>query len=141
MASIGLHCMEPAPHILRARLADYVRRQGCAKTLARTINCDVRTAENIRSGHWPNARHWAGIVAAFGRDVTDAVFHPDAAAARLEAEVRELEQQLAARRAALRDVAGALPGRSQAVAALENRTPAHRAAVRPSEARSVNPNP
>lgn len=138
MTSGASHCMEPAPQLLRARLADYVRRQGDAKTLARTINCDVRTAENIRSGHWPNARHWAGIVAAFGRDVTDAVFHPDAAAARLEAEVRELERTLAERRAALRDVAGSVPRVPQDAASVQNRAAGPLTGQRPPEHRTID---
>jgi len=111
------------PQILTQRLATFIRSKGDAKTLARAIPCDVRTAENMRTGrHWPTARHWAGLLSVFGQDVTEAVFHPDRAAARLEQEVLRLESELAARRAALRDVAGSLPGRSQAVATLENRT-------------------
>lgn len=105
MAQTMEQCMRTNPQILSDRLKDFVRPRADAKTLARLVGCDVRTAENIRRGHWPIARHWAGLVATFGRDLTDAVFHPSAAAARLEAEVRELEQQLADRRAALRDVA------------------------------------
>lgn len=111
------------PQVLTQRLATFVRSKGDAKTLARTIPCDVRTAENMRTGrHWPTARHWAGLLTAFGQDVTEAVFHPDRAAARLETEVIRLEQELAERRAALRDVAGFAPSPSKAVAALENRT-------------------
>lgn len=105
MAQTLEQCMRTDPQLLSERLMAFVRPRADAKTLARLVGCDVRTAENIRRGHWPIARHWAGLVATFGRDLTDAVFHPSAAAARLEAEVRELEQQLAARRAALRDVA------------------------------------
>lgn len=124
MAYGNSQIMVADPQILTRRLATFVRSKGDAKTLARTVPCDVRTAENMRTGrHWPTARHWAGLLTAFGQDITEAVFHPDQAAARLEQEVLRLEQELAARRAALRDVAGALPGRPQAVAALENRTP------------------
>lgn len=112
--------MRVDPQLLQDRLAAFVRQRGDAKTLARLIDCDVRTAENIRRGHWPNARHWLGLIAAFGADVTDAVFHPDQAAARLEAEVRELERQLEERKAALRDT-GAAPGRSQALAPVQDR--------------------
>jgi hypothetical protein len=87
------------PQILSRRLGVFVRTHADAKTLARKINCDVRTAENIRSGHhWPMARHWAGLLAAFGRDLTEAVFHPDAAAARLESEIIALERSLAEKR-------------------------------------------
>lgn len=92
--------MRRDPHILRERLARFVQPVP-AKELARRIGCDVRTAENIRRAHWPIARHWAGLIAAFGRDVTEAVFHPDAAASRLEEECAELEARLAERRAAL----------------------------------------
>lgn len=130
--------MRTDPQLLSDRLRAFVRPRADAKTLARLVGCDVRTAENIRRGHWPIARHWAGLVATFGRDLTDAVFHPSAAAARLEAEVRELEQQLADRRAALRDVEGFAPGRPEAVASVLDRTAVHRASVRPSEPRSIN---
>lgn len=106
MTSIGVHCMRDDPQLLQDRLASFVRQRADAKTLARLIQCDVRTAENIRRGHWPTARHWLGLIAAFGADVTEAVFHPDQAAARLEAEVRALEQQLEERKAALREAAG-----------------------------------
>lgn len=108
--------------LLTDRLAAFVRQRGDAKTLARLIRCDVRTAENIRKGHWPNARHWLGLLAAFGHDVTEAVFHPDQAAARLEAEVRQLERQLEERRAALRDAAGPGARRPGAVAPVLDRT-------------------
>ena len=78
------------------------QRTQSAKHLARQIGCDPRTAEGFRAGrHWPQAKHWTRIVVAFGRDVTEAVFHPDAARARLAEEVRELEAKLAERRAAL----------------------------------------
>jgi hypothetical protein len=116
MASSMEQCMRTDPQLLSERLTAFVRQRADAKTLARLIGCDVRTAENIRRGHWPIARHWAGLVATFGRDLTDAVFHPSAAAARLEAEVRELEQQLADRRAALRDVARHQGGMSEDLA-------------------------
>ncbi len=89
------------PHILSKRLAAFVKRQGSAKELSDRIGCDVRTAENIREGHWPIARHWLGLLLAFGKDLTDAVFHPDEAAARLELEVAALDQALARKRADL----------------------------------------
>lgn len=95
--------MRDDPYLLRERLARFVERVP-AKELSRQIGCDVRTAENIRRGHWPIARHWLGLVGAFGRDVTEAVFHPDAAALRLEREVAELEAELDRKRAALRVV-------------------------------------
>ena len=130
-------CMRRDPQLLATRLQAFVRPRADAKTLAKLIGCDVRTAENIRRGHWPIARHWAGIVAAFGRDVTDAVFHPDAAAARLEAEVRELERTLAERRAALRDVAGTIPRRPQDAASLQDR-PTGVTSGRPAEPRTID---
>jgi len=91
------------PQLLSRRLARFVEPMP-AKALSERIGCDVRTAENIRRGHWPIARHWAGLIAAFGRDLTEAVFHPDAAQERLAEEVAELEARLAERRAALRVV-------------------------------------
>jgi hypothetical protein len=92
------------PQTLSRRLAAYVRHVP-AKVLAEKIGCTERAAENIRRGHWPIARHWAGLVRTFGRDLTECVFHPDAAAARLAEEVAELEAKLAERRAALGVVA------------------------------------
>lgn len=103
MTVMGAQCMRGDPQTLSRRLARFVERFP-AKELSEQIGCDVRTAENIRRGHWPIARHWAGLIATFGRDLTEAVFHPDAAAARLEEEVAELEARLADRRAALRVV-------------------------------------
>lgn len=97
--------MRDDPRLLQERLARFVSAVP-AKTLAERIGCDVRTAENIRRGAWPIARHWIGLVATFGRDVVDAVFIPDAAAVRIEQEVQELEARLAHRRATLRLVAG-----------------------------------
>lgn len=112
------HCMEADPHLLPSRLRRFLAPVS-AKQLANAIPCDVRTAENIKSGHWPIARHWAGLVATFGRDVTEAVFFPDAAVERLEQEVRSLEAQLAAKKAAARALAGnqAAGARRQSVAA------------------------
>lgn len=121
MTSIGVHCMRDDPQLLQGRLASFVRQRADAKTLARMIDCDVRTAENIRRGHWPTARHWLGLIAAFGADVTEAVFHPDQAAARLEAEVRALEEQLEERKAALRETAGPGARAPQAVAPVLDR--------------------
>lgn len=91
--------MERNPHLLSERLAAYLRRRTNAKGLARQIGCDPRTAENLLAGHWPCARHWLGIVSAFGRDVTEAVFHPQDAVARLTTEVERLERELADTRA------------------------------------------
>lgn len=103
MTAMGVQSMRGDPQLLSRRLARFVEPMP-AKALSERIGCDVRTAENIRRGHWPIARHWAGLIAAFGRDVTEAVFHPDAAQERLAEEVAELEARLAERRAALRVV-------------------------------------
>lgn len=104
------------PQLLSARLGAFLRRRETAKGLARRIRCDRRTAENIMSGHWPGARHWLGILNAFGRDVTDAVFHPDDAASRLEEEVERLERQLAETRVRAAEVKSFAPGAGGSVA-------------------------
>lgn len=100
--------MQSTEHDLSKMLGGYLRqRTASAKDLARRIGCDPRSAEGYRAGrYWPQAKHWPGLIAAFGRDVTDAVFHSAEASARLAREVAELEQQLAERRAALGLVAG-----------------------------------
>ena len=121
MTSLSPHCMEVDPQVLPARLRRFLAPVP-AKHLALAVPCDLRTAENIKSGHWPIARHWAGLVRAFGRDLTEAVFHPDAAAERLEREVAELEAQLATKRAAARALAGNAPRPAQGVAQVSNRT-------------------
>ena len=114
---------------LRARLSDYLGARYTrdrAKRLARDIgDCDPRTAENILNGHWPSAKHWKGIVRAFGRDVLDAVFAPEIepVVARLEAEVSALEQQLEEKRAQARKAQGVGP-RLATVAALHEDRPA-----------------
>lgn len=100
---------------LRGRLSGFLRRQfptDGAKRLARTINCDPRTAENMLLGHWPNATNWRGIVRAFGRDVIAAVFEPDInpVLARLTAEERLLEEQLNEARARRRQAQGVVEG-------------------------------
>lgn len=101
--------MERNPHLLSERLSAYLRRRTNAKGLARSIGCDPRTAENVLAGHWPNARHWLGIVTAFGSDVTEAVFHPQDAISRLETEVERLERELADTRARAAEVASFEP--------------------------------
>lgn len=116
--------MRDDPQVLTRRLAAFVRPIP-AKVLADKIGCTERTAENIRRGHWPVARHFWAMVRIFGRDLTDAVFHPDVAEARLTEEVAELEAKLAERRAVLRVVAKVPVGRAgaaQAVARPENGT-------------------
>lgn len=119
--------MQSTEYDPRKMLGEFVRsRTSSAKDLARQIGCDPRSAEGYRAGrYWPQAKHWAGLVAAFGRDVTEAVFHPEQAAARLEKEVADLERQLSERRAALLVASGALsfaPSRSQVSAVRKDRT-------------------
>jgi hypothetical protein len=94
--------MRDDPRNLRTRLAEFVATRATAKQLARIIDGDVRSAENIRRGHWPRDTHLAAIVRAFGQDVIDAVFTPeiDAVEARLEAEERHARQAYLAARAA-----------------------------------------
>lgn len=120
MTQTSAHYMEDDPQLLSLRLKRFVADIP-AKTLSIQIGCDQRTAENIRQGHWPIARHWLGLVLAFGDDVTDAVFHPERAAARLEKELRDLEAELERKRAALRDVQGVRPGMAKAGPAVEDR--------------------
>lgn len=109
--------------VLQGRLAGFLRRQypvlGAPDLLARDIGCDARAARNYLAETWPGARQWRAIVRRWGRDVLTAVFDPeiDAARARLAAEIRIMEDDLAARRAALR----ALDGRSGGVAKAEDR--------------------
>lgn len=112
-------------HDLRARLSDFLGARYTrdrAKRLARDIDSDPRTAENILNGHWPSAKHWQGIVRVFGRDVLDAVFAPDIdpVAARLEAEVRALEERLEAKRAEARQVGGVAARLAEVPARTEN---------------------
>ena len=93
--------MRDDPQRLAVRLAAYVRPRANTKQLALLADCDLRTAENIRRGHWPSARHFAAIVSAFGRDVLDAVFNPeiDAVEARLQEEERHAREVYLAARA------------------------------------------
>lgn len=103
--------MRDDPRTLQTRLSAFVATRMSAKQLARSLDCDLRTAENIRRGHWPQARHFAAIVRAFGRDVVDAVFNPelDAVEARLEAEERHARQVYLAARAARQATCRARP--------------------------------
>lgn len=107
--------------LLSDRLALFLRQRVNAKTLAREIGCDQRTASNILSGTWPGARHWLGIVRAFGHDVTEAVFHPQAAIERLEREARRLEAELQEARARAAVDQGFAPGSAGRVAARQTR--------------------
>lgn len=119
---MGLDSQEP-----RGRLARYLRREyagaHATKRLASDIECTPKTAENILSGTWPNSRHWAAIARRFGADVLEAVFAPeiDATAARLEAELRDLERELEQKRALARQAAGRGPRVSPDVAASVDR--------------------
>lgn len=84
------------PQILSRRLGEFLRSAGPTKDVARRIECDVRTLENIRAGRaWPIARHWLRIWFEFGDDVLEAVFYPERVEARLarEAEAREQARQ------------------------------------------------
>ena len=119
--------MQSTERDLSEMLGSYLRaRTPSAKHLAKQIGCDPRTAEGFRAGrHWPQAKHWLGLVATFGKDITEAVFHPEQTAARLEREIQELERQLAERSAQLQSVGGGVrdvaPSRSKAVARHEDR--------------------
>ena len=118
----------------RQMLGAFVRaRTDSAKDLARRIGCDPRSAEGYRKGlYWPQAKHWPGIVGAFGRDVVDAVFFPADAAARLSQEVADLEAKLAEARAELRVVTVAPARRGPRVASLRPGSK-DRAAVSPAD--------
>lgn len=80
------------PQILSKRLGGFVR-QWPTKDFANRIECDLRTAENIRAGKtWPIARHWLRIWLEFGDDVLEAVFYPERVEARLIREANAREQ-------------------------------------------------
>lgn len=95
--------MQSTERDLSEMLGAYLRsRTPSAKHLAKQIGCDPRTAEGFRAGrHWPQAKHWMGLIGAFGKDITEAVFHPEQAAERLKREVADLERQLQQKQAAL----------------------------------------
>lgn len=120
--------MDADDHEPRDRLAAFLTRQyrGEHKTkrLASDINCTPKAAQNIMNGHWPNSRHMAAIVRRFGRDVVEIMFAPeiDDTVARLEAEVRQLEEQLEEKRRLARKVAGLRGRPSTRMAALEDGT-------------------
>jgi hypothetical protein len=120
--------MRDDPQILLKRLSDFVQPIP-AKVLAKKAGCTEDTAEHFRLGRsWPNARHWLNLIGSFGTDITDAVFHPERALARLQQEVQALEQELAAKRAALGAVADGgrsfAPSGAKARARHENRSAA-----------------
>lgn len=113
--------MRENPRVLSERLSAFLRRRTNAKGLAQAIGCDPRTAENLLSGTWPGARHWLGIVRAFGHDVTEAVFHPQDAIERLEREAEHLERKLQETRARAAEVKSFAPGHPRPVAAAQTR--------------------
>lgn len=122
MTCIGPQSMSHDPQILPVRLGRYLAKLP-AKEVARIARCDIRTAENIKRGqNWPIARHWLGLVATFGEDLTEAVFHPEKANARLAREIYDLEQTLAAKRAALVGVQGDSSGLAETGARTQDRT-------------------
>lgn len=129
--------MRDDPRSLQTRLAAFVAGKATAKQLARLLESDVRTAENIRRGHWPQAKHFAAIVRAFGRDVIDAVFTPeiDDVEARLEAEERHARQVYLAARARRQAVVRAPEGDDHPLLPFEDLD----ASVAPVEARSFAP--
>jgi hypothetical protein len=112
--------METNPQLLQKRLREFLRPRVTAKTLARAIPCDPRTAENMMGGHWPAARHWLGLIRVFGDDVVEAVFRPEDAAERLEREIRALERRKDELLALAAHGPGPAPRREKAVAAHEN---------------------
>lgn len=98
--------------VLSERLAAFLGEQydapGRDKKLAQDLGVDPRSARNYFAGHWPSAHAFRAIVRKFGRDVLAAVFDPDIdeTAARLRAEVAELEGRLERKKEALRAVDG-----------------------------------
>lgn len=112
------HCIGQNGQGLSNRLAQFLNsRFGDAKRLAQAIECDPRTARNLREGHWPNAVTMQAIVARFGDDVLQAVFAPEIepVLARLTQEERDLEEKLeaiAARRRALEGRASRVASRA-----------------------------
>lgn len=91
------------PRILPRRLGAFVKaRGGSAKAFARLIDCDERTAFKIRNGEvWPLARHLTAIWLEFGDDLVEALFYPERAQARLNAEAQKREQARKERAASL----------------------------------------
>jgi hypothetical protein len=96
--------MRDDPQVLSRRLAAFVRPIP-AKVLAEKIGCTERTAENIRRGHWPIARHWLALVRTFGRDLTESFFTPTRPPPVSPRRLPHLKRELAAKRAALGVVA------------------------------------
>lgn len=121
------------PQILSKRLGAFMRRQGSAKEIAESIDCDVRTAQQIRAGRtWPIARHWLAIWIEFGDDVLDAVFRPERTLERLRREEAAREEARQGRLAALQsdqpDDRSFAPGLAQVARRHEDRSAALTAA-------------
>jgi hypothetical protein len=121
---MGLDSHEP-----RDRLSAFLRRQypreHATKRLADDLACTPKAAENILTGHWPNSRLWAAIARRFGDDVLAAVFGPeiDETVARLQTEVRDLEDRLAETRRRARQAEGVSSRRPHRVATDQTRAP------------------
>jgi hypothetical protein len=95
------------PQILSRRLGAFLREAGPTKDVARRIEADERTVENIRAGRtWPIARHWLRIWLEFGDDVIEAVFYPERVEARMAREAAARERARRARLAAATLVEG-----------------------------------
>jgi hypothetical protein len=117
--------MDRENHDLRARLSGFLYGQyqsERASRLSQDIRCSPRTAQNILDSHWPNARCWQAIVQRFGADAVMAVFGPDIdeTRARLQAEVRQLEEQLDRKRASLRKAGEPMAGDQGGLASLQD---------------------
>jgi len=113
--------MQNTEHDLSEMLGAYLRRRtASAKEVARLAGCDPRTAEGFRAGrHWPQAKHWRKLATAFGREITDFVFHPEEWADEAEREVAELEAKLAEKRALAREAKRSRPQAARSFAPLE----------------------
>lgn len=107
---------DPRTRLRRVLEEEY---RGRPSALARDLECSKKTAENLLLGHWPGPDAFGAIVRRFGRDVLDIIFGDDITAtkARLQAEVRQLEEALEGKRAQQRQVDGTLDGGSARVAA------------------------
>ena len=85
------------------------QRTASAKDLALLTDIDVRSAEGYRAGrHLPKVPAFLRILQTLGSDIAEALTDPEVAEVRLSQEVKDLEKQLAEKRA-LRDLAGSAP--------------------------------
>ena len=94
MTELTLQDMVENPQSLSGRLGQFLRDRLSAKQLSELIDCDIRTAENLRRGTWPIERHYQRLKDTFGKPFVAALHWPDEEAARIEDECRELEQRL-----------------------------------------------